>query len=69
MSKYHQNKDLHKQWSFSREGYVLYIHFLPLADIIFEVKDKEHPYFRRDGIDLVHPVEIPLMTVRLVLTI
>ena len=34
-----------------------------IADIIFEVKDKEHPHFRRDGIDLVHPVEIPLMTV------
>lgn len=32
------------------------------ADIIFEVKDKEHPHFRRDGVDLVHPVEIPLMT-------
>ena len=36
-----------------------------VADIIFEVKDKEHPHFRRDGIDLVHPVEIPLMTVSL----
>lgn len=36
---------------------------LSIADIIFEVKDKEHLYFRRDGIDLIHPVEIPLMTV------
>jgi len=35
-----------------------------LADIIFKVVDKDHPNFRREDLNLVHPVEIPLMTVR-----
>ena len=34
-----------------------------IADIIFKVVDKEHPYLRRENLNLIHPVEIPLMTV------
>jgi len=30
------------------------------ADIVFIVKDKAHPRFRRDGIDLVYTAKIPL---------
>ena len=31
-----------------------------LADIIFIVKDKEHPSFRRDGNDLIYTTSLPL---------
>ena len=31
-----------------------------LADIIFIVKDKEHPSFRRDGNNLIYTTSIPL---------
>ena len=32
------------------------------ADIVFVVKDKPHPVFKRDGVDLVHTASIPLQT-------
>ena len=35
----------------------------PIADITFEVKDKPHPLFKRDGIDLVYKAKIPLLVV------
>lgn len=33
------------------------------ADIIFEVKDKPHKLFKRDGVDLVYEPEISLLEV------
>lgn len=30
------------------------------ADIVFVIKDKPHPYFKRDGSDLIHTVKISL---------
>lgn len=37
---------------------------LILADIIFEVKDKPHQLFKREGTDLVYDSTIPLLIVR-----
>ena len=34
--------------------------FILAADIVFIVKDKPHPRFRRDGIDLIYTAKIPL---------
>ena len=39
------------------------VFFFP-ADIIFEVKDKVHPLFKRDGTDLVFDSTISLLVVR-----
>lgn len=34
-----------------------------IADIIFEVKDKPHTLFKRDGTDIVFEAKIPLLIV------
>ena len=31
-----------------------------LANIVFIVKDKPHPRFRRDGLNLIHVAKVPL---------
>ena len=31
-----------------------------VADIVFIVKDKEHPRFRREGVNLVYTAHVPL---------
>ena len=36
---------------------------MPTADIVFIVKDKPHPLFKREGNDLISKPEIPLVTV------
>ena len=36
---------------------------IPIADIVFIVKDKPHPLFKREGNDLISKPEIPLVTV------
>ena len=36
---------------------------IPTADIVFIVKDKPHPLFKREGNDLISKPEIPLVTV------
>ncbi len=33
------------------------------ADIVFVVKDKPHPLFKREGNDLIYEPDIPLVTV------
>lgn len=33
------------------------------ADIIFEVKDKPHPLFKREGTDIIFEASIPLLVV------
>lgn len=38
------------------------------ADIVFVVKDKAHPYFRRDGSDVVYSVKISLRDVSVFFT-
>lgn len=34
------------------------------ADIVFIIKDKAHPYFKRDGVDLIYHAKITLREVR-----
>lgn len=34
------------------------------ADVVFVVKDKPHPLFRRDGSDIVYPAKVSLREVR-----
>ena len=36
---------------------------MPTAAIVFIVKDKPHPLFKREGNDLISKPEIPLVTV------
>ena len=43
--------------------------FLHPADIVFVVKDKPHPLFKREGSDLIYQPEIPLVTVSVPITI
>ena len=31
------------------------------ADVIFTIQEKPHPRFKRDGVDLIYPVHIPLV--------
>lgn len=35
-------------------------HHIFVADIVFILKDKPHPRFRRNGINLVHTAKVPL---------
>lgn len=37
------------------------------ADVVFVVKDKPHPVYRRDGSDIIYPAKITLKEVRCVL--
>ena len=37
-----------------------FINILFPADIVFIVKDKPHPRFRRNGVNLVHTAKVPL---------
>lgn len=34
------------------------------ADIVFVIKDKPHPHFRREGSNIVYPVRVSLRQVR-----
>lgn len=34
------------------------------ADIVFIIKDKPHPHFRREGSNIVYPVRVSLRQVR-----
>ena len=34
--------------------------FIYIADIVFIVKDKQHPRFRREGTNLIHTAKVPL---------
>ena len=36
------------------------VYYLIAADIVFNVKDKAHPRFRREGTNLVYTANIPL---------
>jgi DnaJ family protein B protein 4 len=35
------------------------------ADIVFIIKDKSHPHFKRDGVDLIYTAKISLREVRI----
>ena len=39
------------------------------ADVVFVLKDKPHPVFRRDGADIIYPAKVSLRDVRLYTTL
>ena len=57
-----EDKKFGTRWLKSSNIYtntVIIFLFFP-ADIVFIVKDKQHPRFRREGINLIHTAKVPL---------